>query len=111
MAHEFSVASSSAIASQLQNNQAIIPEKSQLHGLAKAKTAEKNIQQIKSQAARNILSLHSKLQAKRMKSAMVRKSDTKERRTKTSAAAPINADNKDQAKENWVKSDGDVTIL
>lgn len=44
MAYKFSVASSSAIASQLQNNQAIIPEKSQLHGLAKAKTMEKNIQ-------------------------------------------------------------------
>ena len=46
VSHGFSVASSSAIAFQLQNNQAIIPEKNQLHGLAKAKTTEKNIQQI-----------------------------------------------------------------
>ena len=50
--------------------------------------------------AKNILSFYSKFQAKRMKSAMVQKSDTKERPTKTSAATPINADNKDQVEEN-----------
>lgn len=46
-----------------------------------------------------------------MKSTMVQKSNTKKHQTKILVAALINANNKDQAKKNGVKNDGDITIL
>lgn len=42
---------------------------------------------------------------------MVQKSNIKKRWTKISAIVSINANNKDQAKENKVKSDGNIIIL
>lgn len=73
--------------------------------MAKAKMSEKSIQQIESQAAKNIVNLRSKLQAKKLKSALVRNGEPKERRTKKSAV--IDKENKDRTKENWVENNVD----
>lgn len=41
----------------------------------------------------------------------MQKSDIKEHQIKTSAAALINVDNKDQAKKNKLKRDSNITVL
>lgn len=78
---------SSAISFQLQNSYIVQPDDCQPPAIIKISRTEKSLQQVELQAAKNIISISSKLEAQRLKSAMVQKSDSEKRKKEKTVAA------------------------